>query len=243
MTDELLYANTKTNAGTTGKGERTRARILEAALDLCREHGYEKTTMRAVAKAAGVSLGNAYYYFRSKEHLIQAFYGQTHSDHLEACGPLLEGEQSFRQRLAIVLQTKIDTSMPYHRFAGVLFKTAADPASPLNPFSDASAPVRDESIALFARIIEGSDLRVGKALRPHLPKLLWTYQMGVILFWVHDRSPDCSRTRLLIDTTSKLVSQLVRVAGLPPLRPVLRSVIGLLDDLAPPDDKASGTRR
>lgn len=242
MSDELLYATAKTHAAITGKGERTRARILEAALDLCREHGYEKTTMRAVAKAAGVSLGSAYYYFQSKEHLIQAFYAQTHSEHLEVCMPLLADEKSFRRRLEIVLQTKIDTSTPYHHFAGVLFRTAADPESPLNPFSDASAPLREESTGLFARVIEDSDLRPGKLLRPHLPRLLWTYQMGVILFWIHDRSADCKRTRMLIQTTTKLVGQLVRIAGLPPLRPVLRSVLGLLDDLSEPDDAPSAHR-
>ena len=33
----------------TSKGEQTRSRILETALDLFREKGYERTTMRAVA--------------------------------------------------------------------------------------------------------------------------------------------------------------------------------------------------
>src|SRR5438093_12676940 len=56
----------------TPKGEQTRAIILETALDLFRERGYEETTMRVIAERAGVALGNAYYYFRSKEHLIQA---------------------------------------------------------------------------------------------------------------------------------------------------------------------------
>ena len=37
--------------------------------------------MRAIAEKAGVSLGNAYHYFRSKEQLIQAFYHRTHEEH------------------------------------------------------------------------------------------------------------------------------------------------------------------
>ena len=62
----------------TVKGQQTRTAILESALDLLQEHGYEKTTMRAIARRAGVSLGNAYHYFSSKEHLIQAFYHRLH---------------------------------------------------------------------------------------------------------------------------------------------------------------------
>ena len=70
------------NTTKTAKGEQTRALILNTALDLLQEHGYEKTTMRAIAKKAGVSLGNAYHYFDTKEHLIQAFYHRLHQEHL-----------------------------------------------------------------------------------------------------------------------------------------------------------------
>ena len=52
------------------RGEQTRQLILETALRLFRERGYAETTMRAIAKEAGVAVGNAYYYFDSKEHLI-----------------------------------------------------------------------------------------------------------------------------------------------------------------------------
>ena len=71
----------------TPKGEQTRALILNTALDLLRERGYERTTMRAIANKAGVSLGNAYHYFGSKEHLIQAFYHRLHEEHLAAILP------------------------------------------------------------------------------------------------------------------------------------------------------------
>src|SRR2546430_16903366 len=76
----------------TPKGEQSRALILNTALDLLQEHGYEKTTMRAIAKRAGVSLGNAYHYFGSKEHLIQAFYHRLHEEHLHATRPVLDRE-------------------------------------------------------------------------------------------------------------------------------------------------------
>jgi len=55
---------------------RTRDAIVEAALELFRERGFEGTTMRAVAERAGVSVGNAYYYFSSKDELVQGFYDQ-----------------------------------------------------------------------------------------------------------------------------------------------------------------------
>jgi AcrR family transcriptional regulator len=72
------------------KGEQTRAAIAEAALRMFREHGYEATTMRAIAKEVGVATGNAYYYFDSKEELIQEYYARNQADHAAACRPVLD---------------------------------------------------------------------------------------------------------------------------------------------------------
>src|SRR5690606_28688410 len=49
--------------GRSARGLQTRETIAAAARSLFLERGYEATTMRAVAERAGVSLGNAYYYF------------------------------------------------------------------------------------------------------------------------------------------------------------------------------------
>ncbi len=75
---------TKPQAPKTHKAEQTRARIVEAALELFRAKGYEATTMRAIADHAGVSTGNAYYYFKSKDLLLEAFYNQIHIEHAAA---------------------------------------------------------------------------------------------------------------------------------------------------------------
>ena len=218
-------------AAKTAKGGRTRSRILEAALKLFLERGFETTTMRAVADAADVSLGNAYYYFASKEQLVQAFYERSHREHVESCEPLLAHERDFRRRLHATITAKIDTSEPYHRFSGVLFRSAADPLSPLNPFSGASAPVRDEAITLMAEVVDGSNLSPPPDLRAELPYLLWLYEMGIILFWIFDTSSDRRRTRTLVDRTVPIVTRLITLGGNPLLKPLRRSVLALLREL------------
>ncbi|MDQ3819843.1 MAG: TetR family transcriptional regulator [Acidobacteriota bacterium] len=215
----------------TQKGEQTRALILNTALEMFRERGYENTTMRAIAERAGVAIGNAYYYFGSKEHLIQAFYDRTHEEHLAVCRPALEKERSLKGRLLAALRLKISTLEPYHQFAGVLFKTAADPGSPLNPFSADSDPVRRSSTALFDHIVEGSKVRVPKDLRAELPYLLWLYHMGIILFWIHDASPGHRRTQRLIDITVDLVVKLIALASNPLARPLRKTALRLVAEL------------
>lgn len=231
---------------TPRKGERTRAHILETALELFLAHGYEATTMRRIAEAAGVSLGNAYYYFESKEHLIQGFYDQTHAEHLAACEPILAREKHLVARLRGVLHAKVDTAEPYHRISGVLFRSAADPESPLSPFSSASAPVRTAATALMRRVVEGSKTRVPGDLAERLPELLWLHEMAIVMFWLHDRSAGRTRTRRLIDGTVDLVARMVAVASFPLMRPLRRSVLGMLDDLeadAAPAGRAPRPRR
>jgi len=215
----------------TGKGAETRARILETSLRLFRERGYDATTMRLIAAEAGVSVGNAYYYFKSKETLIQAFYLRTHEEHLVACVEVLASEEGFEHRLLGVMDAKLRTIEPYHRFSGILFKTAADPESALNPFSTESLPTRRESTALFARVIEGTKLKVSSDLWAELPNLLWIYHMGVVLFWIHDRSEGRQRTHRLVEHTVPLISRVVRLGSLPLLRSLTRRSTAFLREL------------
>jgi len=221
----------KIRATKTPKGEQTRELILNSALDLLNDHGYEKTTMRAIAKRAGVSLGNAYHYFGSKEHMIQAFYHRLHQEHLAAIHPALERETTFKARLLAVMRLKISTLEPYHEFAGVLFKTAADPHSPLNPFADDSAPVRRDSIELFEELVRDTKARIPEELRAELPYLLWLYHMGVILFWIHDSSPKRARSYRLIDQTVDLLDKLISLASNPLMRPVRKRALKLISEL------------
>lgn len=229
---EPLVTPTAPDDTRTSRGEGTRAKILEAALDLFRERGYDETTMRAVAERAGTSLGNAYYYFASKEHLLQGYYLRMDEEHAAASEPVLAREKELSERLRGVLHAKLDVSEPYHRFAGLLFKTAADPKSPLNPFGPDSAEARTKAVRLYARVLEGSKGRVPDDLRKRLPELLWVYAMGVILFWIHDESPGRAKSRRLVDRSVDLVVRLVSLASNPLLRPLRKQAVRMLEDLA-----------
>ena len=215
----------------TAKGIRTRAHILETSLDVFRERGFEQTTMRSIAEAAGVSLGNAYYYFPSKESLIQNFYIRTNEEFEALTVPLLKQELEFENRLNGVLRAKIDTLLPYQQFAAVLFRTAGDPESPLHPFSAASSPVRNATISIFEQLVRGSRGRIPSQLATDLPELLWLYHLGIILFWIHDRSPGSQRTYRLIDRSAAFAALLIRLGGIPLSRPLLNRVLSLIGEV------------
>jgi AcrR family transcriptional regulator len=220
-----------TEAPLTPRAGQTRAAIVEAALRLFRETGYEGTTMRAIAREAGVSTGNAYYYFSSKEELIREFYARNQAEHEAACRPLLAAETGFAPRLRGTVRALIDVLGPYHTFAAKFFKHAAEPSNPLSPFSAESSPARDAALALYAEVVDGSALRLDRDLRGRLPELLWLYSLGIVMFWVHDTSPGCAKTYELIDRTVPLADRLVSLSRLPVLRSTLAEVLSIVGDM------------
>ncbi|MFN3514632.1 MAG: TetR/AcrR family transcriptional regulator [Phenylobacterium sp.] len=54
------------------KRARTRARLLDAALELTREQGFERTTLQDVARRAGMTTGAIYGNFRNRDELFMA---------------------------------------------------------------------------------------------------------------------------------------------------------------------------
>lgn len=221
-------------AGTTSKAELTRALILETAMRLFRERGYDKTTMRAIAQEAGVSVGNAYYYFEGKEHLIQGFYDRLAAEHCAAIRPLLSEETDFAERLAGALRIWLDVAAPYHEFAVQFFKNAADPDSPLSPFSPESTEAREEAIAVHREILNGATkTKTPDELRDVLPELMWLAQMGLALYWIFDRSADRHRSYLLAERGARLAARGVTLSRFRVLRPLLREVHELFMDFLP----------
>ncbi len=214
-----------------GKAARTRSAIIDAALKLFREKGYDATTMRAIAGEAGVSVGNAYYYFDSKEQLIQGFYDRAQVEHGAAARPVLDSERDLAGRIAGVIEAWLVTMEPYRPFAGKFFKNAAEPTSPLSPFSTESHSARAAAIALWREVLEGSDARVPKRLQADLPEMLWLYFMGIVLFWVHDHTAGASATRRVVARTAPLVVRAISIARLPVMRTMLDDVVALMGEV------------
>ena len=214
------------------RGETSRAAIFQAALDLFQERGYEATTMRAIAERAGVSLGSSYHYFPSKEHLVLDFYRHTHELHREVIDPLLAREKDFGARLRGTIRAIVVTCEPFHAVAGSIFSSVANPVSPVNPFGATARPLRDKVIGMYAEVVSGSNAKIPADMAAELPLLLWLYQMGILYFWIFERSPGRLRTLEVIDQTTDLIVRLISLANLPVLRGSRRRVLSLVRSIA-----------
>ncbi len=88
LRESLLNVNVTTSFGVTTKSgyssdmglreinaKRTRELIVEAAMSLFFEHGYEATTMEDVADSAGIGVSTLYRYFPTKDQLGTSLLG------------------------------------------------------------------------------------------------------------------------------------------------------------------------
>lgn len=208
------------------KSDETRARILAAALDLFRSQGFEATTMRQVAAAAGMAIGATYYYFDSKDAIVLAFYHRAQQDMEPLLDRALAETKDLKERLRRLLDVKLAYFAPSRDLLGAL-SAHANPAHPLSPFSAQTRDIRDEDVRFFDRALSESRTAVADDLKPYVPRLLWMYQMGLILFWTFDRSPGQRKTLALIDQSLQIVVRLIKLSGLPLMRPLRRIVVDL----------------
>ncbi|MCC3273600.1 TetR/AcrR family transcriptional regulator [Arthrobacter zhangbolii] len=207
----------------TVKSEQTRRLLIDTALHLFTRQGYEKTTMRTIALEAGVSVGNAYYYFRSKDDLIHELYRSLQDEHRSLALPLIREGQNLGENLAVILGTWLTTLEPYHAFGAHFLRDAMAP----NRQADAAVG-RGKSIALFRQAVTSARPQPPLAIRDDLPELLWLVHMGISLFWVYDHSPGQRRSHRLAANLAPLIAKLVILSRLPVVRNIVEDVVSLL---------------
>jgi AcrR family transcriptional regulator len=213
----------------TTKAEETGVRILESALALFRDEGFDAATMRDIAGKAGVATGAAYYYYPSKDAIVLDFYRRACAEMQPKIEAALEHANSLEARLRELIRIKLVHFAPNRGVLRALLRNGADPKHPLSPFSPETKVIREIDIAWFRRILVDCGTRIPRDLEPHLPGVLWFFQMGVIFFWVIDESIHQSRTARLLDLATKSVATLIKVSSLPLMRPVRKSALQLIE--------------
>ncbi|MHA7240915.1 TetR family transcriptional regulator [Arthrobacter sp. TMS1-12-1] len=212
----------------TAKSEATRGLLVSTALRLFRETGYERTTMRAIATAADVSTGSAYYYFASKDDLVHELYRSLQEEHRSRALPRLRDGQNLGELLRIVLNTGIDVLGPYHDFGPNFIRIAVRPSTTTSPSGGEPAVARARAIALFRQAVAMSRPQPPLAIRDDLPELLRYASLAITLFWVYDSSPGQVRTRRLIDQAAPLISKVVILSRLPVVRKIVEDIVQLI---------------
>jgi AcrR family transcriptional regulator len=170
--------------GSQQRGEETRGRILEAALELFAASGFEGASTRTIAEQAGVNLPAIQYYFGSKEGLYRAVVEQFSQEMQAGVSPIAErirtelanGQASRRKLVAllcemleIVIALILDDSVPNRESRQRFFaRMEVEPNAAVDALQDhvcapccaiisrlIDRPANDERVLLHAMTIIG----------------------------------------------------------------------------------------
>jgi AcrR family transcriptional regulator len=95
------------------QAEQTRRRILETARQLFAEHGYDATSLQAIADTLGITKANVYYYFRTKAAILEAI-TEASQTRLGEIFDQAEEIEDRRERVEFVIDAWVDLVVLQH---------------------------------------------------------------------------------------------------------------------------------
>ena len=159
-------------------------------MQLIAARGYEATTLRDVAKEAGVSVGLLYRYFPSKQAVVIALYDELSADYARQAAEMPPGR--WRDRFIFALKTSLDVLEPHQvalrALTPVLVGDPERASSPRARRSPASASSRCSS-----RPSPASSDAPKQPLAAALGRLLYLVHLAVLLWWLLDKSAQPAR--------------------------------------------------
>lgn len=192
-----------------------RKRIVAAALSLFQTKGFETTTTKAIAKKAGIAEGTVFNYFRTKEDIALYFFELEVDQAIEAVRqtPRLR-RASLEEKLFALVQNQLEYLAPYERFIGAAFLEALKPMSALGAFSHRAHALRHRYIEFVQELFdEAAPKKRSSSLDWIGPQAFWVFYVGVLLFWLQDRSPRKQHTMAFLDRSISIGISIYRQAG------------------------------
>jgi AcrR family transcriptional regulator len=167
---------TGTTAGPKqARSKQTREKIIQAAIQLFEELGYEKTTSNEIASAAGVSVGSFYVYFSDKRQVLLTIFDQLADDLFKNVFVNLKPEDLFdselRPRIRQAIANAIIDKQKHSGLHRVIWELVLKDAE----FAARSKALTERSIAKLHEIVSLAN-KAG---------LAWELDIDAAVFIVH----------------------------------------------------------
>jgi AcrR family transcriptional regulator len=210
--------------GRTPEGEATRARLYETAIALIAERGYEATTMRDVAARAGVSPGLLYRYFPGKRAVVLALYDNLSEQFATQATGMPSGK--WRDRFVFVLELSLRVLGPHRVTMRALAPILVGDAEE-GVFAERTAFSRRRIQTAFETAVTGATDAPAKGLAASVGRLLYLLHLGVILWWLLDRSRRQRTTTALVALFRQILPSAALALHLRPVRTFVQSADAL----------------
>ena len=188
----------------------TAQRILETAARLFANAGWEGTTTREIAVAAGIGTGTLFNYFQCKEAIAATLISEALAEAQQEFDNRPRGQESLvleslEEALFSFIWTGLKRLRDYRKFLSPAADTIFSPlASPLAQSSSGRTgdSIRVSHLETVERIV--SDHCIEAPLPAVTMQLYWTLYLGVFAYWAADPSPNQEDTLALLDQSLSL---------------------------------------
>ena len=193
------------------KQEEIRRDIINTAIEMFSEQGFDSTTMKQIARQVGIGDATIYKYFSSKDKLIFAYYGLKAEESIQAF--LTEEELddfSLQEKLQLLIDTYLEQLLPDREFVSDSLEMIMQ--SPSILFKNVS-PVREEFVGVVHDILTEAENAGEIEKSPFTSataKLTNEFILAVLLYWVKDDSDEFSNTTQMVDMSLSLGVEILK---------------------------------
>ncbi len=188
---------------TAERKQETRRRIVECARKLFDDRGFEQTTTRDIAEAAGIAAGTMFNYFPTKEALAMTIVGQA----LDKAGVEFEGRLRGDETLDEALFAHVAVGLrhlaPHRNYVGEVLETVLSPFA-REAVCEQAQQLRVSHLETVQELIASRGLPTTQAPSVMTLHLYWTLYLGVLAFWAADESPNREDTLVVLDQSMRL---------------------------------------
>ncbi|MFQ5416212.1 MAG: TetR/AcrR family transcriptional regulator [Myxococcota bacterium] len=192
------------------RSRRTRARILEAAVLVFEECGYEESTTAEIARRAQVAVGSVYGYFPDKRaillEILQETFARSEMEIIDALSPELWLEGDMRQKVRALVDTAIRSRRLRPGIGRIVWERFfRDPL-----VKDAVEAIERKAVEAIERLLHATAERGITRVRD-IPSTAFVIHTSVE--WIASRvvlgELPASVRDATIDTTSEMISRLI----------------------------------
>ena len=187
---------------TKSQQEQTRRHILRTAVDLITMQGYDATTMKQLAREAGIGDATIYKYFPTKERILLEYFELNIADALKQQDDMPDLPQfTLHEKLQLLVDGVLEGLLPDREFVEIA--RAVVRKSPLALMRDdmqSQELVKERVAALIAEAEDSGEIAACD-FKTMIGGLFTDYLFAVILYWLKDESDEFSDTTQLVDLT------------------------------------------
>ncbi|MES2932715.1 MAG: TetR/AcrR family transcriptional regulator [Pseudomonadota bacterium] len=182
--------------------EQNRRLVIRTAVDLIGQHGYDATTMKQIARAAGIGDATIYKYFPTKEKLLLGYFELTLADALTQTAQTTGFEEfSLQEKLQRLVDAVLELLLADREFVEITRQVIGKLPLMLMRDNIPGQQSLKEQVIAFIEAAEQADEIAPCDFKSIIGGLFADYLFAVVAYWLKDESDEFSDTTQLVDLT------------------------------------------